>query len=153
MAVEAFKSNHTDGVSRLHPTDRQGKYRVHYARMQAITVAGDANSTIDLGKLPSGRIRVLTNDIKVQCSAFGASRVLKIGHRAYAKEFGASEAVDDDAFATSIDVATAGVKAGGLAELGFDIFSRAGVDVLGTVTGGTIPIGATLEVLIPYLHN
>lgn len=151
MAVEAFVSNHTDGTSRMTPVDRTGKYRVHVAKMQAITVAGDDGSTISLGKLPAGRLRLLTNDIKVQCSALGASRVLKLGHRAYAKELGAVEAAADNAFGSAIDVAAAGVKAGGLATLTYDMFSRAGIDIFGTVTGGTIPIGATLEVSIPYI--
>jgi hypothetical protein len=151
MAVEAFTSNQTDGVSRIHAVDRAGKLRYHIAKLTTPTVAGDATSTIDFGTLPAGRVRLLTNDIKVQCSALGASRVLKLGHRAYAGELGVTVAEDDDAFATSVDVAAAGVKAGGLAELTFDMFSRAGVGVFGTVTGGTIPIGAALEVSIPYI--
>jgi hypothetical protein len=153
MAVEAFKSNHNDGVSRLEAVDRSGKYRVHNAKMQAITVAGDDGSTIALGSLPAGRVRVMPNDIKTQSSAFGASRVLKIGHRAYAKADGTVEAEDDDAFAASIDIAAAGVDASGSANLSFDIYSRAGVELFATVTGGTIPIGATLEVNIPYITD
>ena len=151
MAVEAFVSNHTDGTSRLTPVDRTGKFRVHVAKMQAITVAGDSGTTISLGKLPAGRIRVLPEGIRLQCSAFGASRVLKLGHRAYAKELGAVEAEDDDAFGAAVDVSAAAIKVGTLATLTFDMFSRTGVDLFGTVTGGTVPIGATLEVLVPYI--
>jgi len=153
MAVVAFTSNHTDGTSRLHPVDRTGKYRVHIAKLTTPTVAGDASSTISFGQLPFGRIRVLTNGIRVQCSALGASRVLKIGHRAYATEGGVTVAEDDDAFATALDVSAAAIKSGDATELTFDIFSRSGVDVFGTVTGGTIPVGAAIEVLIPYLTD
>lgn len=152
MAVEAFVSNHTDGTSRMTPVDRTGKYRVHVAKMQAVTVAGDSGTTISFGKMPAGRLRVLLEGIRVQSSAFGASRVLKIGHRAYAKELGAVEAEDDDAFAVGIDVSAASIKVGtGVATLTFDMFSRTGADLFGTVTGGTVPIGATLEVLVPYI--
>lgn len=153
MAVESYKSNHTDGVSRLFPVDRTGKLRFHRAKIAAANVAavGDIASTFELGSLPAGRFVVIPSLSYVQCSAWGAARTLSIGHRAYATELGATVAEDAVAFSTALDVSAAAVKQFANAELTFDVFSRAGVDLFGKLAGGTVPIGATLEVLLAYI--
>lgn len=153
MAVDSNKSNHTDGVSRLFPVDRTGKLRFHRAKVPAanITTVGDINTTFELGSLPAGRLVIIPNLSYVQCSAWGAARALSIGHRAYATELGATVAEDAVAFSTALDVSAAAVKQFANAELTFDVFSRAGVDLFGKLAGGTVPIGATLEVLLAYI--
>lgn len=114
--------------------------------------AGDAGSTFQLCKLPPGRIRVLPGMSRLWTSAFGASRVAKIGHGVYVNESGADVAADDDAFGASIDISSA-VNNAVLSNtiMKHDVFTRSGFQVFATVTGGTIPAAATFNGYIAYV--
>lgn len=158
MAVEAFTTTELAPDRRGSPQNDHSKVRFQYFHLPATTVAGDANSTVDLCDLPIGQIRVIPELSRVQCSAFGADRTLSVGHRMYQKRdaYMAQGAVDEpedaDAFGAGIDVsAAATVKVG--PSVGFDIFSKEGVRVFATVAGGTIPLGATLSGYIAYTYE
>jgi len=154
MAVDALVSLQLAEDYRKLPVEEHGKIRFASFEMPPITVASDAGSTIDLVELPAGRVRVLPSMSRVQTSAFGASRILDIGHTAYASGDNTTEAYDDDAFTPAhLDIAsaTADLKFGNLLE--FDLYSKAGVLVQAKVTGGTIPIGATLKGFIAYVYE
>lgn len=151
MAIGAYKSTLLAGTGRKYSNDRMAKIRLVHFEVAAPAVAGDAGSHADLVELPYGRIRILPHLSLVWGGAFGADRVLKVGHRAYEKEGSVTEAEDDDALGSNVDIsaATVGVKIGTARK--FDIFSRKGVTIFGTVTGGTWPTNTgTLEGYIAY---
>jgi hypothetical protein len=159
MAVETFQPlSRADGYRR-RPLDEHGKLRFLTAKFLA-TVAGDANSLMIIGKLPPGAVRVLPGLSRYWTSAFGAARVMVIGHPLYAKKEDGNvvgdgnEAADDDAFAAGLDVSAAGnnvVWSNTIAW--FDVYSRAGVEVQAKVTGGTIPLNATAAFLLAYIYE
>lgn len=157
MAVETYLSRQLIGDMRKRPIDDHGKIRVQYFTVGPLTVAGDANSVFELCDLPPGAVRILPAMSAVQCSAFGAARVLDIGHRAYAKRATGvaadAEPEDLDAFAVGLDIAAAGVDIYNPSDLKFDVYSQAGVRVVAQVRGGTAPIGATLEGYLVYVYE
>lgn len=110
--------------------------------------AGDANSTIDIWEFQGGLVRIA--ELHFAVSAYGASRVLKFGHRAYVDNTGATVAEDDDAFASALDVS-------GAADI-FDLVdvlieSRDGFIMFATVTGGTIPAAATTAGFVKHVRE
>lgn len=140
------------------PSINRGKLRRHYFHLPALTVAGDANSTVDLALLPPGAVRLYVDRSHIYWSAFGAARVLDIGHAAYEEVDGAIEAASLALFDDNVDVAAAGnaalgsdfaVPAGRLAKTQLFMSSK-GVIIRALVTGGTIPIGAILEGWLEY---
>lgn len=70
--------------------------------------AGDANSLVNLIKVPPGRWRMFCPLAFIQWSAFGAARTLDIGWTAYTDPAGAAVAADEDGIETAIDVSSAG---------------------------------------------
>lgn len=160
MAVERYKSDiilaKEDETIRLRPTADHGKKRVQFFEVPALAVAGDALSTFDLCVLPPGAVRLLLPECKVQVPAWGAARLLDIGHRAYSRRppDNADEVEDLDAFAVGIDAAAAGIKDfTGVTQLKFDLFSRTGVMVSAQVRGGTAPLNATLRGYVTYIYE
>lgn len=144
----------TDGY-RKFPIDDHGKLRFQYGSVAALTVALPAADTIDLFRLPPGRVRVLLNLSRYSTSAFGAARLLSIGHRAYSTRPPdiAAEVENATAFLNGADVSAA-VAAGVMSTtLKYDLYSRTEVTVFATIAGGTMPIGATLQVLMAYLYE
>jgi hypothetical protein len=126
--------------------------RVRVARFTYTNTTGGtlaAGSKFRLVKLPANRVIVLGRLSNLKHSALGASRVAKIGHEAYISRANVPVAEGDDALATGLDLATAGVKHmdGNIAtadtQLAYD--SRDGVVLFATITGGTIPNGATIK--------
>lgn len=139
---------------RRYPIDDHGKLRFSYGK---VTAAGalDANGTMGLLWLPPGRKRVLPHLSRITTSAFGASRTLDVGHDAYMRRppDNDPEAADPDAFIDGLDVATA-VTAGVVGTaLKFDLYSMDEILVYATVLGGTMPDGATVEILLAYLYE
>lgn len=114
--------------------------------------AGDANSTVDLAQMQPGRVRIFTASSRVATSAFGAARVLNIGHTGYSDLNGTAVAADVDAFHSAADVSAVGAfaptdeQATGMVE----IVSRTGFLIQAQVTGGTIPAGATINGWFDY---
>lgn len=153
--AEIKAANLAEGF-RSYPTDDHGKLRFLYGKATNDTGAAlDAGSTVVIGELPSGRVRVLPYLSRYRVSALGASRVMAIGHKAYfdrgVPETAPAEPLDADAFAGAIDVSSA--TNASLTDVKFDLYSRRGVELIATVTGGTIPTGATFEFAIAYLYE
>lgn len=133
-----------------------GRLRVAYFS-HTQSGAGDAGSTVDLVKLPAGRIRVMTDLCKIANSAFGAARTLDVGYQAYTAKDGTTTAADPDALTTAvIDVSAAATNflatAAG-ADPTLYINSRDGVTIDCVVAGGTIPDAATLYGVIVYMKD
>lgn len=146
---------------RLYAFDQIAKERIVYANLTAVAVAGDILTTIDLLRIPQGRIRILPYKSHVWCSAWGAARTLDLGFRAYYGSDGktlVAEAGTQLVNAKDVSGALAASQISTVSHI--DFYSQASQDerskgpiLFGTVRGDTIPIGATLEVVLTYLQN
>jgi hypothetical protein len=150
MAIGAYTSSLIPLSGRAYTIDRGAKIRLQHFAIAAPSVAGDDGSYADLCILPPGRVRVLPHLSLVWTTAFGASRVVKTGHRAYVGESDVAVDEDDDAFGSAVDIsgATNGVKLGTARK--YDVYSKKGVQVFATVTGGTWPTTGTFAGYIAY---
>lgn len=107
--------------------------------------AGDANSTLEVAKLPAGS-RVIHTASRVIFSAFGASRVLSFGHRAYIDKDGTLVAEDLTDMGTALDVSSAGsAYLSSLTSAPMSKLFEGEVVMVFQCTGGTIPAGATVR--------
>lgn len=161
MAVIALLSTQKDGVTRKRPFDIHGKLRFDYFALPATAVLGDIGSTIELCDLPPGATRILPWLCRLSTSAWGASRTLSIGHRAYTKAdafMNASgvtdEAESSNAFVSALDVSAAVNNVAWSSTVQkYDVFAKSGVTLFATVAGGTIPAGATMSGLVAYIYE
>lgn len=155
MAITITQATQFASDYRAYPIDKSGKLRFNYFSMPAVTVASDAGSTINLCRLPPGRVRMLPWLNRIWTSAFGASRVFDLGYRAFEKEDGTEEAESANALLNDLDISSA-VNGSVMATntlAKYDFFSRKGVIIFGTVAGGTIPVAATLQGYVAYIHE
>lgn len=140
----------------LMPADIGAKLRFKYFTFTQGPAAGDANSTADLCYLPAGKVRIFAGLSRVSHSAFGASRVLDVGHAGYTEPDGDAVAADEDALHSAADISAAGGFAP-MDETGNDqsfVYHSTGeVLIRAKCEGGTIPIAATLEGFIVYAHE
>lgn len=159
MAVTTINSTQyanqtTTPVTKQPPCDLHGRKRVAIFECVQSGV-GDANSLLLLAKLPAGTVRVLGGVFA--CDAFGASRVLTIGHQGYTGLDGVAVAASQAAFIAAFSVASALTdtykKAGGAAAAGVKIESRDGFVVSAQVTGGTIPDTTKVNGWIEYAQD
>lgn len=138
---------------RRRPTDDHAKLRELYYKIVNDAVAGDDGTYVKIGTLPPGHVRIFPNLCKMRFSAFGASRVLKTGYRAFQATPGTDTAEDDDAFSSGIDISSAGTSVlfmGAATVMKYDLYSLGGIELFQTVTGGTFPAAAELEGYIVY---
>ncbi len=120
--------------------------------------AGSDTSTVNIFRLPPGRVRVLLALSYVEFSALGASTTMDLGHAAYTDLSGTAVAADADDLSADIDVSSAGsgyfaassqLTAGlGDSKL-FD--SRDGVLLFLTINDAGIPDAATVAGQIVYV--
>lgn len=142
MAVEAFKTTQVSGY-KASPIEAFGKIR-YLPFSYTPSVTGDDGTTIELCHLPF-RARVLPHMSKIFGQAFGAARVLKVGHAAYEKIDGTTEPANLSAFGSALDVSAATNDVKIASTFKYDITSKKGVTVMGQITGGTWPSGVKLE--------
>ncbi len=140
---------------RAYPVDDHGKLRFQYGSVAALAVAYAQNDTIDLFKLPPGRKRVLPWLSRITTTAYGSSRTLSIGHRAYRSRppGNTDEAENATAFVSAMDVSGAVNAAAFSTVMKYDMYSVNEVTVFATIGGGTMPISATLQVALAYLYE
>lgn len=126
----------------LDPTQAQGRVRIGHFNFAALTAA--ANDTLNLLKMPAGKIRILR--VCIQKSAFGAGGTLDMGFGAYTnRSDGAAVAADPDAFVANLAMdATTAVDQ--LVDVVVD--SRGGW----TLTGLLETAGATAETLKGWIE-
>lgn len=160
MALTAEKSTQVAASDApgtiLMPADMGAKLRFKYFTFTQGAAAGDANSTVDLCELPAGKVRIFGGLSRVSTSAFGASRVLDVGHTGFTQPDGTAVAAAEAALHSAADISAAG----GFApadETGNDqtfvYHSRTRVLIRAKCEGGTIPIAATIEGFIVYAHE
>ena len=153
-------TNEAANIPTLNPVHKSTKLHFKYFSYNQGASAGAANDTIEFVKLPAGDVRIFKHLSAVNCSAFGASRVLDIGFRAHVKY------TDNSAVAESVDTILDGADISAIASRGGGagtnaltvspsilLQAKAPVTIFGTVTGGTIPASATLEGYIVYAQN
>lgn len=160
MAVTAQKSDQIT-LTENTPSEKvsvnqwSGKKRIAYFSFTQ-SGAGDANSTVDLVKLPAGPCRVILTESYLAGAAFGASRTLDIGYPTYVGNDGEDVAADVDAILDGRDVSAAS-GAALTAAAGADptvlLNSKAGVTIQAKVLGGTIPTGTVLYGYLTYVKE
>lgn len=162
MAVTNEKSTQVTAVDDTEPpvypeaNEWHGRLRVARFTFTQGAAAGDATSTATLVKLPNGAVRILGHLSRVSFSAFGSSRTLDIGYAAHRDRSGTAVVADADAFASAVDVSSAGTttlaEALAAATDGTTLItSQQGFYVNATVAGGTIPAAATINGYVVYV--
>lgn len=157
MAVVTVKSTQVTSLDEktiLNTRELAGRKRVAKFTYTA-PAAHDAGSDVVLARLPANKMTILGTESYLKTSAFGASRVGKVGYLAYTNIDGEAVAADDDALASALDLATAATNtlhnAIALADVSLTLENQGGIDINLTVTGGTIPSGATIKGYITYV--
>lgn len=131
-------------------TGFQGFAPVGILRFGLTAVAGVDGEIFLLRQLPPGRFVVYPRLSYLQIDALGASRVIAVGYQAYTDETGAAVAAAASAFDSGVSVASAvNLQLGASAAAGtggiFEFNSRSGVNLVATVTGGTVPASSKIN--------
>lgn len=113
--------------------------------------AGDDGSTLHIWRIEAGS-RLYLHQSTIRFSAFGASRVMKVGWTAYTDPDGTAVAADDDGLFAALDVSAAGNKrwieaptvGAGVDTNGTRLFKQT-ANIVATVTGGTWPDAAAVS--------
>lgn len=142
------------------PLDNHGKLRTIYGKMVA-AILGDIGSTINMGVLPPGAVRLRLNGCNLINSAWGAGALLNIGYAPYRykqDQNAVGDGIDpgsNNALGPAISLAAApSVRTPWQATLmKYDFYSTAGVSIIGTVAGAQMPAAATLEWWIEYVYE
>lgn len=165
MAVTAEKSDQVTNMEasppvRLNTNELGGRLRIARFSFTQGAAAGDATSTMDLIKLPVGKtVTVLKSMSRIVCSAFGAARVLDIGHTGYTNLDGTVVAAAADVLMDGQDVSAAALVRMGLgtnaftADDSFTFNARSKPVIQAVVAGGTIPAAATINGYIVYVED
>lgn len=112
MAVTTQKSTEytnstADPVVNNESTEFQGRLRVMFFTHDQ-DGAGDAGSSVALGKLPAGRVRILLGLSRMYVNWTQGSQTLDLGWDAYTDGNGDAVAADADGLIDGLDVDTAG---------------------------------------------
>ena len=151
----------TEGTTtplRLYPTDLHGKLRIARGTYTAPAELA-AGTTIEMLKLPAGRITLLGHLSRYSVSALGAGRTLDIGHLAYIKgdqtvnNADQLQAADVDAFVDGDDVSSAVTAEVISTNLTIDLYSKTGITLTMTVLGDVIDAAETFELVVLYVQD
>ncbi len=164
MAVTTQQSTQTAnaaagnyGTTFLNPAENTAKIKVSRCDFTQ-SGAGDVGSTVDLCRLPPGKVRLLGDISLMAVSAFGAARTLAIGWTAYTGADGSAQVASAAGLTAATSVSSA-VKlvVGTAAVLGNDqtkLFDSAGgILIQAVVAGDTIPDGATITGYVAYVKD
>ena len=162
MAVTTEKSTQVSNADALPPIENPsylvgGKLRYHYFIHTQGAAAGDDGSSATVARIPSGQGVIFKQLSLIRFTAFGASRVMDIGYAAHTKRDGTAVSAGADLIEDGRDVSAANAK-GVLLGTGtnaddsplFVYDSKAPIDIVAKVTGGTWPAGAVIEGWIVY---
>lgn len=137
-------------------TTRQSHGRIRYKKFTYTAPEAHADgSDVELVSLPANTVNILGTLSTLKTSAFGSSRVGKVGTMAYTDLNGDTVAADPDALALALDLSSAATNLISnniaLADTELAVQSASGFKINLTVTGGTIPSGATIKGHIAYV--
>lgn len=162
MAVTNEKSaeftDHSASPAKNIPVHKWGgRLRARYFKFTQGAAAGDINSTAELVRMPAGNVRILGQLSHVYFSDMGTGTTMDIGHRAYTKQDGTTQAESEAFFASAVDVAAAAgsttlaeAAAAGVAAMPL-ITSRDGFDIFAKIEGSTIAAGSVIEGVVVYI--
>lgn len=159
MAVTTQKSTeHTNATavppSFAQPTEAQGRVRIMFFTHDQ-DGAGDATSSVALGKLPGGRVRVLLSSSNAYVNWTTSSATLDLGWDAFTAVDGTTTAADPNGLVDGLSVDTAGYQnfgAGTTATGGTYVFeSQDGVILRATSQDTAIADGDDLVGYIMYV--
>lgn len=167
MAVTTEDSDQIVKMEALPPTrlradELGGRMRIARFEFTQGAAAGDANSLVNLVKIPAGKsVMILKNLSRITCSAFGAGRTIDIGHTGYTNTDGTAVSADADILLDGGDLETAALlalgvgTAAGPASLNdaFEIDAKSPVTIQAIILGDTIPALATLNGYIVYIQD
>lgn len=159
MAIEIFKSSEvTAGEGKLAEAGAAVRYwpaegakirLAHFTFVNGDTVGADGSS-VNLVKLPAGRVRVLPDLSRIAVSALGASRVMDLGFRAYVASDGITAvAASLNDFVNDRDVSSATDSHFGT-DVKKDFFSFDGITICALIAGGTLDAAETMEGYVAY---
>lgn len=158
MAVTNERSDQFDLLdavppSNIHVTDWRGKLRFEFFTHTQVAT-GDANSTVELVKLPAGKVRVFKTLSVISVSALGAARTMDVGYRAHTKVDGTAVAEVEDAFISALDVSaatnnTAFTEAAATTPT-LALESREGITIFAKVEAAAIDPGETFTGVVFY---
>lgn len=132
-----------------YPITVYGKLRMSYFSYTA-TGASTTPNTYNLFTLPYGRVRVLPCLSRITTDAWGASRVLDLGNRAYYGEQRTSVAAVQAEYIASLDISGAVNAAAWSTVLKKDFFSEEGITGFATVSGGDQAASDTIQGIAVY---
>lgn len=147
---QAANRDHLWNLRQYWPAEG-GKVRMAHFTVPALAALADITSTFDLCQLPHGKVRLLPNHCRLNCSAFGGGATMDFGIRAYVASDGKTAVVEagTDIVATKdMSAALTGSAIGTVIKK--DYFSAKGLIVFATVRGLAMPVAATLEGYIAY---
>lgn len=152
MAITNDKSDQmqarADG-KRTHASQVAGKVR-SMAFTFTKAAQGDADSDVELVRLPGGPIRIIRINLAPGWSAMGAARTMDLGHAAYADPDGNLVADNPVAFDADRDVANAGSA---ILTLNTRLSSKDGITVKARIQGNTFDVGETLAGDVEYVAD
>lgn len=159
MAVTTQKSTeHTNATATpvtLNPTtDYAGRVRIMYFT-HAQSGAGDATSSVALGSLPAGKVKVLLSSSNAYVNWTTSSATLDLGWDAYTDGDGNSVAADADGLVDGLNVDTAGQFSFGADQAAtggtYTFNSKSGVTIRATSQDTAIADGDDLVGYILYV--
>lgn len=111
---------------------------------------GDDGSSVNLVKLPPGKVRVLPTLSRIVVSALGSSRVMDLGNRAYIASDGKTTVAESlEEYVADRDVSAATDSHFGT-DPKKDFFSATGIVVCARIAGGQLDTGETMEGYVMY---
>jgi hypothetical protein len=121
------------------------------------TAAGDSG-TIQMIRMPAGRLRILGGLSKVVCPVGTATANLSIGHGEYKDINGTVVAADDDEFLDAADVGGGAIDSAFLVSAyadtvadGVEFYTQEGFDITATFDTEDSPASGDLIVRVEYL--
>ena len=97
----------TTPIVNSNTVDKHGKLRTLFFSHDQ-DGAGDANSTVTLGKLPAGKVKIIGGLSRFYCNWVTSSQTMDIGWKAYTDLNGDAVALDVDGMVDNLDVNTVG---------------------------------------------
>ena len=97
----------TTPIVNSNTVDKHGKLRTLFFSHDQ-DGAGDANSTVTLGKLPAGKVKIIGGLSRFYCNWVTSSQTMDIGWTAYTDLDGDAVALDVDGMVDGLDVDAVG---------------------------------------------
>ena len=97
----------TTPIVNSNTVDKHGKLRTLFFSHDQ-DGAGDANSTVTLGKLPAGKVKIIGGLSRFYCNWVTSSQTMDIGWQAYTDLDGDAVALDVDGMVDGLDVDAVG---------------------------------------------